>query len=668
MEKILVTSALPYANGRLHIGHVAGAYLPADIYVRYQKLLQNDVIFICGTDEHGAPISIKAEAEGISPRQLVNYYHESMKKSFAGLNIDFDNFSGTAREKHHKLSQRFFLDLFEGGYVNQKKTKQFYDKKHNRFLADRYVEGICPFCKSTGARGDQCDACGKLIDVLELIEPKSKVSGETPIVKETTHWYLNLPKFKDKLEKWLETKSYWKDNVLNFIMSWLREGLRERAISRDIDWGVPVPLDNADGKVLYVWFDAPIGYISSTVEWAEKIGEPEKWKDYWFDENTKLIHFIGKDNIPFHTIIWPAVLMGQKDNYVLPYDVPANEYLNIKGQKTSTSRDHAVWVEEYLKNFDGEYLRYVLAANAPETKDSDFSWEDFQNKVNIDLANILGNLTNRVCTFSKKYFSSKITRPATLCTKSKEVLAQAEALANQIGESYADYRVRRAAQLNIDIARLGNRYFDETKPWAEVKDDKAKAEETLFVCLEILRMISITFAPILPIKMKKLRKILNLNEKTIWQNIKETESTYNIGKLSILFKKIDDKDITEQNKQSEKKPLADDVKPNISFEDFKKLDLRVVTIISAEKIKKSNKLIRITVKLDETKTRTVVAGIAETYKPEDLIGKKVVMLVNLEPKKMLGIKSEGMILAAETDGTLSLLSSDKVVPNGSEVS
>ncbi|MCB5230303.1 MAG: methionine--tRNA ligase, partial [Candidatus Cloacimonas sp.] len=381
MNKYVVTSALPYANGRLHIGHIAGAYLPADIFVRYLRLKENDVIFICGTDEHGAPISILAESENVKPQDIVDKYHKSISDSFDGLNIKFDNFSGTARPQHHKLAQEFFLNLLDNGYVNVKTNKQFYCVKCNRFLADRYVEGVCPYCNKSGARGDQCDSCGKLMDTLTLKEPKCKICGGTPEIRETAHWFLNLPAFEEPLKEWLKTKEYWKENILRFILGLLDEGLKERAITRDIDWGIPVPVENGEGKVLYVWFEAPIGYISSTIEWCQNLGQPELWKEYWYDQDTKLIHFIGKDNNIFHAIFWPAILMGQKGKYVLPHDIPANEFLNLEGDKISTSRNWAIWIEDFLKVFDGDLLRYYLAAIAPESKDSDFSWKEFQDKV-----------------------------------------------------------------------------------------------------------------------------------------------------------------------------------------------------------------------------------------------------------------------------------------------
>jgi methionyl-tRNA synthetase len=669
LDKYLVTSGLPYANGDLHIGHVAGAYLPADIFVRFLRLKQQDVIYICGTDEHGAPISIKAEQEGVSSKELVERYHQKIKTAFDGIGIEFDNFSGTARPEHHKLAQEFFLNLMEAGYINERKSEQFFDEEKQRFLPDRYVEGICPHCGSEGARGDQCDSCGKLIDAMTLKNPISKISGKTPIVKETIHWYLNLPAFSDELKKWLETRKNWKENVHNFIMSWLKEGLIERAITRDINWGIPVPLEEAKGKVLYVWFDAPIGYISSTVEWAKNIGKPDKWKDYWLNPDCKLIHFIGKDNIPFHTIIWPAMLMKQKLAYVLPHDVPANEYLNIKGQKTSTSKNYAIWVKDFLQYFDGELLRYVLAANAPETKDSDFSWEDFQQKINNDLANTLGNLANRVFTFAKKYFDGRIQRNKILSNYSTEILEKCLAISQKIEENYSAYQVRQAVKNCMDIARLGNKYFDETKPWVAIKENREEAEETLFVCCEMLRKITILLAPVLPKSMKSLRTMLGIQAEVLWDDIFQETQEFQIGESKPLFRKISDEEIAKQNalfaKPNQIKKIEH--KDTIEYDDFAKLELRIAEIVSAEKIKKSKKLLKVEVELGGEK-RTVVAGISQFYSPEKLIGKKVVMLVNLQPRKVMGVKSEGMILAAADDDALSILTSEKDVQNGSIIS
>lgn len=672
MEKILVTSALIYANGPLHIGHVAGAYLPADIFVRFHKLIGSDIIFISGTDEHGAPVSIRAEKEGKTSREVVDFFHDQIEKSFHGLKIDFTNFSGTARDAHHQLSQQFFLQLLEKGYIIPKTSKQFYCEHDKRYLADRYVEGECPHCHAPGARGDQCDNCGKLIDAVNLINPVCKICGNTPVIRETKHWYLELPKFEKQLEEWLGEKMHWKDNVLNFIMGWLKEGLIERAITRDIDWGVPVPLDDADGKVLYVWFDAPIGYISSTVEWAQRIGEPEKWKDYWFDKNCRLIHFIGKDNIPFHALIWPSMLMAQKEEYILPDDIPANEYLNIEGSKVSTSRNYAIWVDEYLKYFDGELLRYVLAANAPESRDADFSWKDFQIKINSELANILGNLANRVFTFSKKYFDGVINKPASFSEKSQALLDEIEELSGQTNDCYRNYRVRKAVNTIMDIARAGNRYFDERAPWKSVKTDKDEAEETLYICLSLLNKVSIAMTPILPGKMQKLRTMMNLGDQFQWEDITEFEDKFEIGEIEPLFVKITDEQIEEQIAILENmaQPVEEKIehKPEIDYEDFMKMEMRIVEILKAEKVKKSKKLLKLQVSLG-SEQRTIVSGISEHYKPEELIGKKVLMLMNLKPRKIMGIESQGMILAGvDEENGLSLLQTMKDVKTGTEVS
>lgn len=670
-EKIIVTSALTYANGPLHIGHIAGSYLNADIYTRFKKLQNADIIYIGGTDDHGAPISIKAEEEGISPQELVDKYHQSMREDLAGVEIEQDNFSATSTVEHNNLSQEFFLSLLEAGYISKKTSQQLYDEKMKRFLADRYVEGICPHCGAEGARGDQCDACGKLIDTVNLIEPKSKISGETPVIKETTHWYLDLPKFETELREWLRSKTYWKDNVRNFILSWLNEGLIERAITRDIDWGVPVPLENAKGKVLYVWFEATIGYISSTKEWAIKQGNPELWKDYWLDPETKLIHFLGKDNIPFHTIIWPAVLSKQKDKYVLPYDVPANEFLNLEGKKISTSRNWVIWVKDFLKYFPGELLRYVLAVNAPETKDSDFSWKDFQSRINSELNNILGNLANRTFVFSKKYFYGVISKPENLMDISLKTLREANALVSEIDNSYDNYQVRKSAKLLMDIARIGNKYFDETKPWMTIKSNQETAAETLYVCAELLRIISIVGTPIIPRSMKKLRNMMSLSKEFSWNDIQKQLEEIELGKVKPLFRKIEDKEIEEQIKLLEKNLVQEkpniEHKPLVSYEDFINMEFRVVKILEAENIKKSKKLIKLKVDIGD-EIRSVVAGISEYYKPEDVIGKKVAMLINLQPRKVMGVESQAMILAAHEEGKLTIIVPEKDVKEGSEIS
>ncbi|MCF7858092.1 MAG: methionine--tRNA ligase [Candidatus Cloacimonetes bacterium] len=671
LEKYLVTSALTYANGKLHIGHIVGSYLNADIFVRFQKLLGNDVLYIGGTDDFGTPISLKAEEEGISPQKIVDKFNRSMRTDLEGLNIQLDNFSGTSHPNHIKDSQDFFLNLLNAGYLRKKNLKQFYDEKLMRFLSDRYVEGNCPYCNSAGARGDQCDSCGKLLDAMELIEPKSKLSGEKPIIKSTVHWYLELPKFEEELREWLATKTYWKDNVKNFVLGWLNEGLQERGITRDLDWGVPIPLENTQGKVLYVWFDAPIGYLSSTKEWAEKRDEPEKWKDYWLDQNTKMIHFLGKDNIPFHTIIWPAMLSKQKEGFILPHDVPANEYLNLEGEKMSTSRNWTVWVEDYLKYFEGEYLRYVLAANAPETKDSDFSWEDFRKRVNSELNNVLGNLANRTCVFCNKHYDGIIERPVKLSELSQETLKEVYKLAAEIKISYSHYQVRKATKQFMDIARIGNKYFDESEPWKKVKVKKSEASETLYICFEILRVLTIVASPIIPKSMEILHDMIGIPETIVWANITKESFVYSMNNVQRLFRKIEEKEVKQQLEilQKNKKKLNKNNchKPEIEFQDFAKLEIKIAKILSAEKIKKSNKLLHLTISIGNEE-RSVVAGIAKDYAPEDIVGKTVPLLVNLKPCKVMGVDSEAMILAVQGDNELALLHPDKNIKEGSEIS
>ena len=669
--KYLVTSALPYANGRLHIGHIAGAYLPADIFVRWLRLHKEDVVYICGTDEHGTPISIAADQEGVSPEEIVRHYHESIKNAFDALEIEFDNFSGTARPGHYKLSQEFFLTLYKKGHILSRKTKQFYCETDHRFLPDRYVEGICPRCNATGARGDQCDACGQIYETITLIEPHCKICGNTPIIKETTHWYFQLNDFRDQLADWISKKDYWKENVRNFMLNLLDQGLVERPITRDLNWGVPVPLENAEGKVLYVWFEAPIGYISSTKEWAEKIGEPDRWKDYWLDPETRLIHFIGKDNIIFHALIWPAMLMGQDKTYCLPYDIPANEFMNLEGQKISTSRNWAIWVDEFIEKFPAEYLRYYLACIAPEKNDSDFSFYEFQQKVNKELNDVLGNLANRVFTLIKKHFNGLI-EPIELTDNSKKVLEEAQFLYKQIDEGYKNYQVKWNTKQAMDIARLGNRYFDERKPWAEIKNNPHSVQETLYVCLTLLRLVSVALYPVMPKSMNKLRKMMGLSELSEWEEL-DLKSNYTLKEIEPLFFKLEDSVIEEEVKKLKQNAKLNSSKANqlpvkelINYDDFAKIDIRVVTILFAEKVPKTDKLLHLKVDIG-IEERELVAGIAEYYKPEDLPGKQALMLVNLEPRTIRGIKSQGMILAIESEGNLTLAVPEKYSPPGSIV-
>ncbi len=663
--KYIVTSALPYANGKLHVGHVAGAYLPADIFVRFLRLQGEDVIYICGTDEHGTPISISADREGISPQEVVTRYHNSIKAAFDGIGIEFDNFSGTARKPHHELASDFFIQLYENGHIKPKSTLQFYCDHDKRYLPDRYVEGICPRCGTEGARGDQCDKCGQIYDTTTLKEPRCKICGNKPEIRETKHWFLQLDDFREQLKAWISTKDYWKENVRNFMLGLLEQGLIERSITRDLSWGVPVPLTEAESKVLYVWFDAPIGYISSTIEWAERIGYPERWKDYWQDKDTQLIHFIGKDNIIFHALIWPAMLMGQKTGYCLPHDIPANEFMNLEGDKISTSRNWAIWVDEFIQDFDGEYLRYYIAANAPEKQDSDFSFKDFQARINGELNNTLGNLANRVFAFAVKNFAGEIVKTS-LDSDSKGVLANADSLLKEIEAGYRDYQVKKNTRLIIDIARLGNRYFDERKPWSMIKDNPQAVQETLYVCANLLAKLSIAMLPILPKHMQKLRNMLAQTPLPRFNHAYELLDNLCLQDTKPLFQKLEDEQIDAQlgklhsmakANQEGDKTSYDAVKPAITYDDFAKLDIRLARVISAEAVPKTDKLLKLKVDLG-FEQRELVAGIAESYKPEDLVGRTISMLVNLEPRKIRGIESNGMILAAHGNGKIMTLIPD----------
>jgi methionyl-tRNA synthetase len=672
--RYLVTSALPYANGKLHVGHVAGAYLPADIFVRYLRLKEEDVIYICGTDEHGTPISISADKEGISPSEVVKRYHDSIKEAFDGIGIEFDNFSGTAREDHHKLSQEFFTNLHDKGFITPKSTLQFYCHHDKRYLPDRYVEGTCPKCGASGARGDQCDACGQIYDTTSLKQPTCKICGNQPEIRETKHWFLQLAKFTEQMKDWISHKDYWRENVRNFMLNLLDQGLIERSITRDLSWGVPVPLDEAVGKVLYVWFDAPIGYISSTIEWAKRIGQPDLWKDYWLSEDTQLIHFIGKDNIIFHALIWPAMLMGQDKKYCLPHDIPANEFMNLEGDKISTSRDWAVWVDEFVKVFPGEYLRYYLAVNAPESKDSDFSFKDFQQKVNGELNNVLGNLANRMLSFSMKYFEGMVEK-VELTQQSIDVLKEADDLLMEIDKSYQEYQVKKNCKLIMDMARLGNKYFDERQPWKQIKEDRQSVKETLWVSMLLLHKVSIALTPIMPKSMNQLRRMMKLpSQYSFADAFAEPCGKVVIEKVEALFSKLDDELIDAQIEALKSKSIAKaisqeylPIKDTISYDDFARMDIRIAQVLHAEPVPKTDKLLHLKVDIG-SEQRELVAGLALHYKAEDLIGKKVVMLVNLEPRKIRGILSQGMILAADTNGSLSLLHPHKDSMPGATIS
>jgi len=662
-KRILVTSALPYANGPIHLGHLAGAYLPADLYTRFQRLNEKDIIHICGSDEHGVPITIAAEKEGISPQEVVDHYHTANKEVFEKFGIDFDYYGRTSSETHRKTSQDIFLKLFEKGIFKKKSQEQLYDEDADMFLPDRYVKGTCPVCGHPEAYGDQCEKCGSSLSPTELIDPISAITGNKPIIKKTDHWFIPLGDFQPWLEKWIDSRKNWKPNVTGQCKSWLNAGLSDRAVTRDLSWGVPVPLPDGEGKVLYVWFDAPIGYISATKEWAEQKGDPDLWKTYWQDEDTSLIHFIGKDNIVFHCIMFPATLKEHGD-YILPENVPANEFLNLEGRKLSTSKGWAVWLEEYLDDFEPDLLRYVLGTTLPETKDSDFSWNDFQNRVNSELADILGNFVFRSTSFTHRFFDGSVPE---LNNPSETDLNALKAIGEQkekIAAAYKAYRFREAIAETMHLARIGNRYFTETEPWKTRKENPGACGNTLYVSLQICSALSVMFSPVLPQKMQQLRKQLGVPETTTWQQVSDQliPTGQIISEEGILFEKIEDDTVQIQiqklieraggNEKTEEKIEYEPLKKPVDFGSFASLDLRAGTIEHAEKIKKSKKLLKIAVDLGFEK-RTILSGISEYFNPGDIIGKTVCVVANLEPKKMMGIESNGMILMGEnSDGSL----------------
>lgn len=684
-EKILVTSALPYANGPLHLGHLAGAYLPADIYVRYQRLKGSDVVYICGSDEHGVPITIRAEQEGVSPQEIIDRYHFMNKESFERFGMSFDNYSRTSLPIHHKTAQEFFLDLYNKSILKKKKDKQFYDEKAGMFLPDRYVEGTCPICKYPEARGDQCENCGTYLNQIDLINPRSKITGETPVVRDTYHWYFPLGAFQNQLKEYIDGHPEWKENVKNYCYGWFKEGLTDRAVTRDLHWGVPVPLKEAKGKVIYVWFEAVLGYISSTKEWAQKTGNPDRWKDYWQDENCRLIHFIGKDNIVFHAIMFPAILMA-RGGYVLPDNVPANEYLNIEGQKISTSRNYAIWLHEYLEKFPPDPLRYCLAAISPETKDSDFSWKDYQTRNNSELVGILGNFVNRSLTFVTKHFDNRVPPQNELDDLDRWLLLRISEAPKKIGAYLDKFEVRNALKEFMDVARDANKYFNDQEPWRTVKDNRTKCETTLNICLQISKALAIFMEPFMPFSAEKLWQLLNLEGNVHAQNwfedpVKPVPEGHVLNKPEILFNKIDDKVIEEEIEKLEKiapsgiignhvkeKKVEAEKNQVITIQDFKKIEMRVAKILKAEKVEKADKLLRLEIDLGGEQ-RQIVAGIAQFYTPESLTGKNIIVVANLQPAKIRGLESQGMLLAAEDDdGNLSLVTVDKDIPPGSKIS
>lgn len=687
-QPILVTSALPYANGPLHLGHLAGAYLPADIYVRYQRLQQRNVLYICGTDEHGVAITIAAEKQNKTPQAVADYYHALIRDALAGVGMSFDMFSRTTEPVHAEQTQEFFLRLLAQGLVVEKSERQFYCVPCKRFLPDRYVEGTCPHCGKPGARGDQCENCGKWIEQLQLVEPRCVVCGARPEIRETRHFYIPLGKFQDRLRAWLDTKTNWRENVRNFCYGWLKEGLEDRAITRDLAWGVPVPHPGYEGKVLYVWFDAPIGYISATRVWARQIGQPEAWKDYWLNPNTKLVHFIGKDNIVFHAIVWPAMLMGQ-EGYVLPADIPANEFLNFEGHKFSKSRGIGVLLHEYLEKFPPDPLRYAIAANMPESKDTDFFWKDFQTRNNSELADILGNFINRTLTFAQRYFDNHVPPAQELQEPDRRMLALLQAWPDKLAAAYENYEIRRATKELMDLAREANKYFNDEEPWRTLKQDRGRCATTIHVCLQVCKALAVLMSPTLPFSAARAWRMLGLPgevTKQVWRKtpIEPFPPHHRLGTPEILFTKIEDKDIapeqeklerairmlppTETNPPATVSPAGKPEAPAlISLETFRQIDLRVAEVLAAERVPKADKLLRLKVQVG-AEERQLVAGIAQHYAPESLIGRKVVIVANLEPATIRGLESQGMILAASTeDGTLSLIAPEREIASGAKV-
>jgi methionyl-tRNA synthetase len=674
-----LTAALPYTNGPVHIGHLAGVYVPADIYARYLRSRGREVLFVCGSDEHGVPITIRARKEGVTPQAIVDKYHEIIKKSFADFGISFDIYSRTSSKTHAVTAADFFTVLYEKGEFIEKETEQYFDEKEQQFLADRYIVGTCPICGHDGAYGDQCESCGSSLSPMELINPKSALSGEPPVKRTTKHWYLPLNKYEKWLEDWI-VKGHakdWKTNVYGQCKSWIDQGLQPRAVTRDLDWGVPVPLTEAKGKVLYVWFDAPIGYISATKDWAAENGKD--WQTYWQDEGTQLLHFIGKDNIVFHCIIFPAMLK-QHGQFILPENVPANEFLNLEGEKISTSNNWAVWLHEYLVEFPDkqDVLRYTLCANAPETKDNDFTWKDFQARNNNELVAILGNFVNRVVVLTHKYFAGVVPEKGELYEIDKKLIKQLHNFPDEIAASLEKFRFREALARYIDLARVGNKYLADTEPWKLIKEDKGRVGTILNIALQVTANLSILGAPFLPFTASKMSRMLTMSE-TRWDE-SGNENLLAAGTLieqpELLFEKLEDEVIAKQitkleNTKLENKMDETSVPPQqdeIIFDDFGKLDIRIGTILAAEKVKKSNKLLKLLVDTGLDK-RTILSGISQHFEPESLIGQQVTVLINLAPRKMMGVESEGMILSAEDkDGTLQLLVPMGTVANGSTVS
>jgi methionyl-tRNA synthetase len=682
-QRYTVTAALPYTNGPIHIGHLAGVYVPADIYVRFLRLTGREVLFVCGSDEHGVAIPMKAKKEGITPKELIDKYHGIIKSSFDAFGISFDNYSRTSAEIHHQTASAFFIRLYEQGDFLEETSAQLYDEEAGQFLADRFVVGICPVCGHPEAYGDQCENCGSSLNATDLIQPRSVLSGSAPALRETRHWYLPLDRYEDFLKEWILEghKSDWKPNVYGQCKSWIDEGLKPRAVTRDLDWGIPVPVPGGEGKVLYVWFDAPIGYISSTREWA--LREGKEWEPYWKDKNTQLVHFIGKDNIVFHCIIFPAMLKAH-GGFILPQNVPANEFLNLEGQKLSTSKNWAVWLHEYLEDFDDmqDVLRYTLTANAPETKDNDFTWKDFQARNNNELVAIFGNFINRVVVLTHKYFNGLVPRPEAFSTEDTETLQAIKKYPGILSESLSRYRFREASQELMNLARLGNQYLAAEEPWKVIKEDEGRVKTVLYVALQLAAALAVLSEPFLPFTSRKLRDMLSPGQGigASWNTLGSMDVILPAGQLlgpgELLFRKIEDEEIqrqldkleaTKKSNESQNSKVMPQ-KDTISYDDFSQIDLRTGTILSAEKMPKTKKLmvLRIDTGLD---TRTIVSGIAEHFEPEAIVGKKVTVLVNLAPRELRGVESQGMILLTENEeGKLVFVNPDEDgVGNGATI-
>ena len=673
-KRTLVTAALPYANGGVHIGHLAGVYVPADIYVRYLRLKHRDVLFVCGSDEHGVPITLLAKKKGCSPQDIVDRYHALIRDSFKEFGISFDVFGRTTSEVHRQTASDFFRTLYDKGEFVEKESEQYYDEEAHTFLADRYITGECPHCHAQGAYGDQCEKCGTALSPLELINPQSAISGSKPVLRKTKHWYLPLDKHQQWLEPWItEQHKEWRSNVMGQCKSWFDMGLQPRAVSRDLDWGIPVPVEGAEGKVLYVWFDAPIGYISNTKELL-----PDTWETWWKDSSTRLIHFIGKDNIVFHCIVFPSMLRAE-GSYILPDNVPANEFLNLEDKKISTSRNWAVWLHEYLEELPGkqDVLRYVLTANAPETKDNNFTWRDFQARNNNELVAVYGNFVNRALVLTQKYYDGEVPAAGELTDYDRDTIREFTDVKAQVERLLENFRFRDAQKEAMNLARIGNKYLADSEPWKLIKTDAERVKTILNLSVQLVANLAIAFEPFLPFSSQRLRSMLNVGELE-WDRLGATDliaAGHHIGKPELLFEKIDDEVIDFQMKkleEAERKNAeanyhANPVKADIAFEDFEKLDIRVGTVLECECVPKADKLLRFVI-ADGLENRTIVSGIAKHYKPEDLVGKQICFIANLPPRKLRGIESQGMILSAENfDGSLSVITTLSEVKPGSEV-